>query len=195
MNTKIKARLGWIKLYEEKQDFRYVCRHCGVSRPTLRKWYKRYKEKGLTGLADISRKPHNSPNKKLNDNLVARIVELRTKRNIGARRIKLELFVEDATKLSLASIHKVLKRSNVKPIKKLKRDKKFKRYQRPTPSDRVQIDTCKIAPGIYQYTAVDDCSRWRVMELYRRRTAENTLDFINIMIEQFPFPIQRIQCD
>lgn len=33
------------------------------------------------------------------------------------------------------------------------------------------------------------------MELYRRRTASNALDFIDIMIEQFPFPIQRIQCD
>ena len=30
------------------------------------------------------------------------------------------------------------------------------------------------------------------MELYKRRTAENTLDF---MIEQFSFPIQRTQCD
>ena len=33
------------------------------------------------------------------------------------------------------------------------------------------------------------------MELYKRRTAANTLDFIDVMIEQFPFPIQRIQCD
>ena len=56
---------------------------------------------------------------------------------------------QDGTRLSLASIHKALKRSNVKPIKKLKGDKKFKRYQRPVPSDRVQIDTCKIASGIY----------------------------------------------
>ena len=191
----MKARLGWIKLCQEKQEFGYVCRHCGISRTTLRKWYKRYEEKGLAGLADMSRKPHNSPNKKLNDNLVTRILELRAKHNIGVRRIQLELFVEDTTKLSLASIHKVLKRSNVKPIKKLKRDKKFKRYQRTIPGDRVQIDTCKIAPGIYQYTAVDDCSRWRVMELYRRRTAGNTLDFIDVMIEQFPFSIQRIQCD
>ena len=25
--------------------------------------------------------------------------------------------------------------------------------------------------------------------------ATNTLDFIDVMIEQFPFPVQRIQCD
>jgi len=195
MDTKIKARLGWIKLYLEKQDFGYVCRHCGISRPTLRKWYRRYNAKGIEGLSDISKKPHNSPNKKLREQLIEKILTLRNERNIGARRIQLELFIQDGTLLSLASIHKALKWSNAKPIKKLKRDKKFKRYQRPVPGDRVQIDTCKIASGIYQYTAVDDCSRWRVMELYKRRSATNTLDFIDVMIEQFPFPVQRIQCD
>ena len=83
------------------------------------------------------------------------------------------MFIQDGTRLSLASIHKALKWSNANPIKKLKRDKKFKRYQCPVPGDSVQIDTCKIASGIYQYTAVDDCSRWRVMELYKRRSVTN----------------------
>ena len=46
-----------------------------------------------------------------------------------------------------------------------------------------------------KYTAVDDCSSWHVMELYKCRGATNTLDFIDVMIEQFPFPVQRIQCD
>ena len=38
-----------------------------------------------------------------------------------------------------------------------------KRYSRPVPGDRVQIDVCKIAPAVYQYTAIDDCSRYRVL--------------------------------
>jgi hypothetical protein len=105
--------------------------------------------KGIEGLSDISKKPHNSSNKKLREQLIEKILTLRNERNIGARRIQLELFIQEGTRLSLASIHKALKRSNVKPIKNLKRDKKFKRYQRPVPSDRVQIDTCKIASGIY----------------------------------------------
>ena len=59
----------------------------------------------------------------------------------------------------------------------------------------MQIDTCKIASDIYQYTAVDDCTRWRVLDIYKRRTAANTLEFIDKMVEEFPFPIQRIQSD
>ncbi|MEI7189989.1 hypothetical protein WCT72_21255, partial [Dickeya dianthicola] len=44
-------------------------------------------------------------------------------------------------------------------------------------------------------TSVDDCTRYRVLRLYSRRTAANTLDFIDGVIEEMPFPIQRIQTD
>lgn len=33
------------------------------------------------------------------------------------------------------------------------------------PGDRVQVDTCEIASSIYQYTAVDECFRWRVLKI------------------------------
>jgi transposase InsO family protein len=55
--------------------------------------------------------------------------------------------------------------------------------------------TCKIAPGLYQYTAIDDCTRIRVLALYKRRSAANSLLFLEKVIEEFPFPIQRIQTD
>ena len=89
----------------------------------------------------------------------------------------------------------MLSSADVKPIKKLKRKKKYIRYERPIPGDRAQADTCKIAPGIYQYTAVDDRSRWRVLKIYTRANAKNTLDFIDFMVEKFPFPIERLQTD
>lgn len=57
------------------------------------------------------------------------------------------------------------------------------------------MDTCKIAPGLYQYTAVDDCTRYQVLRLYSRRTAANTLLFLECVTEEMPFPIQRIQTD
>tara|TARA_Y100001949_G_scaffold17446_1_gene12429 strand:+ start:994 stop:1407 length:414 start_codon:yes stop_codon:yes gene_type:complete len=89
----------------------------------------------------------------------------------------------------------VLTRHDVKPIVFQRKKKDFIRYQRPIPGDRVQMDTCKIAPGIYQYTAIDDCSRYRVLDVFNRRSAANTLIFIDKVIEEMPFPIQRIQTD
>lgn len=55
--------------------------------------------------------------------------------------------------------------------------------------------TCKIGPGLYQYTSVDDCTRYRVLRIYKPRTEANTLDFIDAVIEEMPFPIQWIQTD
>jgi transposase InsO family protein len=57
------------------------------------------------------------------------------------------------------------------------------------------MDTCKIRPGLYQYTAIDDCSRWQVLGLYPRRTAANTRDFLEHVLEEMPFPVQRVQTD
>jgi transposase InsO family protein len=73
--------------------------------------------------------------------------------------------------------------------------KATRRYAKDVPGERVQMDTCKIAPGVYQYTAVDDCTRVRVLAVYSHRNAANSLRFLDLILEEFPFPIQRIQTD
>jgi hypothetical protein len=45
-----------------------------------------------------------------------------------------------------------------------------------------------VAPGLIQYTAVDDCTRVRVLAVYKRRTAANSLLFLERVIEEMPFP-------
>ena len=93
-------------------------------------------------------------------------------------------------------MQKVLQRLNKQYLKQKRTFRKHTiRYSRPLPSDRVQMDVCKIAPGIYQYTAIDDCSRYKVLRLYSRRTASNTIDFFDAVIEEMPFAIERIQTD
>jgi hypothetical protein len=47
------------------------------------------------------------------------------------------------------------------------------------PGDRVQLDTCKIRPGLWQFTAIDDCSRYLVAGLANRRSAAATLMFLD----------------
>ena len=67
MNAKIKARLKWLELYKEKRNAGLVCLRCGISRPTLRKWFRRYEESGIDGLYDKSTRLLRSPNKKVTD--------------------------------------------------------------------------------------------------------------------------------
>src|SRR3546814_11268644 len=57
------------------------------------------------------------------------------------------------------------------------------------------MDVTKIRPKCYQFTAVDDCTRLRVLRLYSAKTAANAVLFFNEVLNALPFPIQRIQTD
>lgn len=190
-----KTRLGWIKLYQKVKDAGVVCRKCGISRPTLRKWLKRYQSEGADGLKELSRRPHISK-KKVSEEHKKLILSLRNERKLGVRRVQSEIKRLHDTSLSLATIHKVFLKSQVQYLQKKRYYRKTtKRYSCKLPGERVQMDVCKIAPGLYQYTAIDDCTRYKVLALYKRRTATNTLDFLDQVMDRMPFPIQRIQTD
>ena len=192
----VKARLGWVRLYEQLGDFGLVCRRCGISRPTLRKWWRRYQAHGVNGLQEESRRPHHLAKRKILAEQEALILDLRRSRRLGIKQLRSELLRQHGLSLSLDTLHRVLVRYGEQHLKRSKLKRKGeKRYSRPVPGDRVQIDVCKIAPAAYQYTAIDDCSRYRVLGVYSRRTAANTLEFFERLIEEMPFPIQRIQTD
>lgn len=144
---------------------------------------------------NLSHRPHHSLATKIGNEEEALILDLRKLRNLGARRIQSELLRQNNFLLGLATLHKILQRNHVAPVVTYRRERDYIRYERPTPSDRMQMDTCKIAPGLIQYTSVDDCTRYRVLRLYNRRAATNTLDFIDCVLDEMPFPIQRIQMD
>lgn len=106
MNREIEPRLQWVKLYETSGDAGFVCRRCGISRPTLRKWWRRYLAQGIAGMESHSRRPKRSPSTKTGTCEVALILELRSQRNLGARRIQIELKRLHSISLAIATIHK-----------------------------------------------------------------------------------------
>lgn len=194
MQAEVRQRLKWIRMYEASGDAGLVCRRCGISRPTLRKWLRRYEALGVDGLESQSRRPHRSPGRKVKEEDRQLILQLR-RLGQGARRIQSQLRLHHEREFALETIHKVLVSAEVPPLSRPRRPRTPKRYSRPVPGDRVQMDTMKVAPGVYQYTAVDDCSRWRVLGVYPRRSSANTVKFLDRVIEEMPFPIQRIQTD
>jgi len=194
MNREIKQRLNWITLYQQYQDAGLVCRKCGISRPTLRKWIHRYHEQGENGLESKSKKPNNHPNKRVFPVQEEWIIDLRKKRKLGARRIQHELERLHNFHLSLATIQKVLQKHKCKRLVR-KHRKKDKRYQKSTPGECVQVDTIKIRANLYQYTAIDDCTRFILIMLFPARNAENTVEFLEMVKDGMPFPVQRIQTD
>jgi transposase InsO family protein len=196
MESEIRKRLRWIELFKEYGNAGIVCLKCGISRPTLRKWLLRFEQSGIEGLIERSRKPQHSRPRKVTEVHEGLILSLRRERKLGPRRICTELKRLHKINLSATTIYKVLQRRGMTLIDRKRVYRKGKkRYNRPIPGDRVQMDVCKIAPGLYQYTAIDDCSRYKVIGIFKRRTAANSIAFLKQVAEEMPFPIQRIQTD
>jgi transposase InsO family protein len=133
---------------------------------------------------------------KIGETLETMITSIRRERRLGVKRIRNELQRLSTAQLSVATIHKVLVRHGLNNLPTRKRVRHTpKRYERPVPGDRVQMDTCKIRPGVYQFTVIDDCSRYLVAGLSRRRSAAATLTILDQVLEEMPFSVQRIQTD
>ena len=88
-------------------------------------------------------------------------------------------------------------------IRELKAKKKAKAYQRAAyPEQKIQLDV-KYVPSYcvadgkkyYQYTAVDECTRWTFREMYEEHSAYSSRQFLEKLIEKAPFPIWEVQTD
>jgi transposase InsO family protein len=47
----------------------------------------------------------------------------------------------------------------------------------------------------FQYTAIDDATRVRALKIYRQHTQKNAIDFVDYVIEKFPFRIHTVRTD
>lgn len=48
------------------------------------------------------------------------------------------------------------------------------------------MDVCKIGPKLYQFTAIDDCTRLKIIRLYPNKASASTLAFLEEIITELP---------
>jgi transposase InsO family protein len=80
---------------------------------------------------------------------------------------------------------------------------KTKRYAKKVPGHHVQVDVkflrFRTDDGTtvrrFQYTAIDDATRIRALKVYGRHTQQNAINFIDYVIDKFPFRIHTIRTD
>jgi transposase InsO family protein len=76
--------------------------------------------------------------------------------------------------------------------------RQLKLFEKAEPGETVQVDVkfVKIAGRwAFQYTALDDCTRFQVLRLYRRLHQSSSLAFLAEICRAFPFRIRKLQCD
>jgi transposase InsO family protein len=180
------------------------CRHFGISRKTYYKWKRRYAEHREAGLSDRPRTPHRSPRSTPRE-VVGKILYLRQTYHFGPRRIADYLKRFHDVSLAMSSVHRILRRHGMHRLpanlKHRPHGVHWKRYEKPQPGHRLQLDVkfLERIPGtqkrLYQFTAIDDCTRLRVLKVYDACNQRTAIQFIDEVVRRLPFRVLVIQTD
>ena len=198
-------RLAIIKHAEEVTgNVALTCRYYGISRQVFYRWYRRYQEEGLAGLRDRSKRPLHCPHETPAE-VVAKIIYLRTNYHSARRRSHVPQALPRHRHQQLRGVADPAAGRPV-PLPAYQRykraDRKWKRYEKPRPGHAVQVDVKFIAPlstssrkKYYQFTAIDDCTRIRVLRIYDQLNQKTAIQFADYLLDKLPFRVEAIQTD
>lgn len=191
-------RERWLKLHLEGDlNISALARKSGFSRDTLHRWKREYLKSGLDGLKEKSRAHHSHP-RTTSPEIVEKIRSIRAAHNFCAAKIKLRLSKEGVT-MSIRGIHRVLKREGLVKTRRRFPHKDIWLPRITTPGELVEIDVAYMrkykGKWLYQFTAVDSCTRWRFLKIYKEQYVITALDFLESLIKAAPFQIRGVKTD
>ncbi|CAL9279272.1 MULTISPECIES: IS481 family transposase [Streptomyces] len=183
-----------------------TCRYYGISRQCFYTWRRRYEAEGLDGLKDRSSAPHHTPRATTAD-VVEKILWLRRQYHFGPAKIAMYLQRYHDVAISTSGVWRILKKVGLNRLPASQRYKRrsirWKRYEKQRPGHQLQVDVKFIEPlgqsgrkkRYYQYTAIDDCTRLRVLRAYPRNDQKTAIQFIDYVLSKLPFAVEQVQTD
>jgi transposase InsO family protein len=181
-----------------------TCRYFGISRKSFYKWKKRYEAHGDAGLCDRSRAPQRSPRATPQD-VVSKILYLRQTYHFGPGKIADYLKRFHESRITRSTVHRVLVRHGLNRLpanqKHRPHKRRWQRYEKPRPGHRIQVDVkfLERLPStgrrLYQFTAIDDCTRIRVLKVFDACNQRTAIRFIDDVRRRLPFRILVVQTD
>jgi transposase InsO family protein len=127
-----------VEATQKRQTFRALCAAYEISRPTGYLWLRRYRQWGVEGIAERSRKPHRSP-ERTDPERERQVVQLRQRYpDWGARKLKV-LLARQGVELPRNTIHRILLRHDLVRDRD-RRDEATQRFERGRPNELWQMD-------------------------------------------------------
>jgi transposase InsO family protein len=185
------------KVLEGRLSVREAAAERGLSRQTVSKWVRRYREDGIAGLSDRSSRPRRLRQPTAPEQ-IARVEVLRRERWTGVR-------IAQTTGLSRATVSRILTRLKLNKMRMLEPAAPILRYEHEAPGDMLHIDIKKLARIVraghritgnprdetrgagweFLYVAVDDHSRLAYTAMYPNEKAVSSIDFLHRATEWF----------
>ena len=206
MNTvtqKLKFRQSLLKFADKNGVTKAAIRY-NVSRQYIYRWRRRY-DGTLQSLADKSHRPNHHPSQHTDAEI--KLIRDMRKRNPNAGLVVfwVKLRQRGYTR-SVTGLYRFLRKQgqmSVKPPNSKYIPKPYEQMQYP--GQRVQIDVkfvpeaCIVGDAkgqkFYQYTAIDEYSRFRYLEAFEEHSTYSSAVFLEHMLEKFPFKVECVQTD
>lgn len=179
-----------------------LCRRYGISRPTGYKWIGRYKEHGVGGLEQRSRRPKGSPHR-TSAAMEQKVLAVRSDNPVWCgRKIRRRLLDLKQTGVPAAStVTEILRRHGKLNEALVGRSRgPYKRFERARANDLWQMDfkghfgTAK-GPRCHPLTVLDDHSRFNlVLRACADERGETVKNWLTKAFERYGLPTQ-ILCD
>lgn len=206
MNTitqDMRFRLSLIR-YAQKHGVSNAAKKYKTNRQYIYRWLKRY-DGSIHSLKERSRRPHSHPNQHTNEELKL-ISDMRRRNPHDGLVVFWVKLRQRGYSRSISGLWRILKKLSLIPIKPKNPKYIPKPYEAMQyPGQRVQIDvkhvpsSCLVGEAkgkkLYQYTAIDEFSRFRYVEAFEECSTYTSAQFLLHVIKAFPFPIECVQTD
>ena len=199
----MRYRLSLIN-YADKYGVSQAARKYKTNRQYIYRWKNRY-DGNWDSLRDRSRRPHHHPNQHTPQEL--KLIRDMRRRNPNAGLVVFWVKLRQrGYSRSITGLYRVLKRLELTAVKPPNPKYIPKTYEQMLyPGQRVQIDVKHVpaacivgqATGqkFYQYTAIDEFSRFRYVEAFDECSTYTSTRFLEHMIHAFPFDVECVQTD
>ena len=199
----MKYRLSLIR-YAEKYGVTKAAIKYKTNRQYIYRWKRRF-DGSIESLRDRSRRPHSHPNQHTSQEI--QLIRNMRRRNphTGLVTFWVKLRQRGYTR-SITGLYRFLKKQGMTAQKLPNPKYVAKPYEQMLyPGQRIQIDV-KFVPSVclvgdaegkkfYQYTAIDEYSRWRYVEAFEEHSTYSSSVFVEHLIRHFPMSIECVQTD
>jgi len=199
----MRYRLSLIK-YSEKYGVSKAAIKYKTNRQYIYRWKRRY-DGTIESLRERSRRPHRHPNQHTPEEIKLIMDMRRRNPDAGLVVFWVKLMQRGYTR-SIPGLYRLLRRQGIMAVKPANPKYVAKPYEQMAyPGQRIQIDV-KFVPSVclvneakgqkfYQYTAIDEFSRWRFVEAFEEHSSYSSAQFLDHLIKAFPCPIECVQTD
>lgn len=191
--------------YAEKYGVYNAAVKYKTNRQYIYRWKRRY-DGSMESLRERSRRPHHHPNQHTKEEIKL-ILDMRRRNPHDGLVVFWVKLMQRGYSRSIPGLYRFLKKQGIMAVHPPNPKYVSKPYEQMAyPGQRLQLDV-KFVPSVclknshvigkqfFQYTAIDEYSRWRFVEAFEEHSSYSSALFLEHLIKAFPCPIECVQTD